>query len=244
MNKKLGIIGGMGPKATASFMDKIINYTEATKDQDHIDMVILNHATLPDRTKCILNQTGELFLQAIQPDIHYLESAGVDNIAIPCNTSHYYYEELQAMTDINIIHMVQETTQYIQRMFGSGSKVAILATDGTIASGVYENQCKAHNLFPFVPDTNLQKHVMNLIYNIKADATYEGEELDEIIQYLVSKEKCTSIILGCTELSTVSLKTSSQAYCIDPMNILVEQSIIQSGKQLTQPVNTHFIINS
>ncbi|WP_217587037.1 aspartate/glutamate racemase family protein [Lentibacillus saliphilus] len=244
MNKKLGIIGGMGPKATSVFMEKIINHTSAEKDQDHIDIVILNHATLPDRTECILNETPELFLQAIQPDIELLETAGVANIAIPCNTSHYFYKDMQKMTHINIIHMVQETTMFIEQSFGSGSKVAILATDGTIESGVYERACLTNNLIPFIPDTELQKKIMGIIYRIKSDVTYKGQELDDIIIDLINREQCNCIILGCTELSTVQLSNVAQSYCIDPMNILVEQSIIQSGKQVKGSLNKSSILNT
>ena len=96
--KKLGIIGGMGPLATSLFMKKIIENTYANKDQDHIDIIISNHSTLPDRTQVIKNGNPELFLNMIKEDIDIMEFSKVENIAIPCNTSHYFFKDIQKMT--------------------------------------------------------------------------------------------------------------------------------------------------
>ncbi|MEE0781458.1 MAG: aspartate/glutamate racemase family protein, partial [Sellimonas sp.] len=104
MKKKLGVIGGMGPEATAYFYEEVIRHTKADCDQDHLDMTILSHASMPDRTKAI--QTGESrkLLQAMAEDIRIMEAVGAANLAIPCNTSHYFYDQIQEMTVIPIIH--------------------------------------------------------------------------------------------------------------------------------------------
>jgi len=229
-NKKLGIIGGMGPLATKVFYEKIIENTVAYKDQDHIDMIILNHATLPDRTEAILQGEELSFLDAVRKDIELLEHAGVANIAIPCNTSHYFYEEMQAMTNVNIINMIQETTEYIYHKHGKGSKVGILATDGTISTGIYEKEALNSQLQPYHPTKKVQIKVMDMIYSIKADVHYQPEELDGIIHGLITKENCSCVILGCTELSSITLSEASIKYCIDPMEILMEKAIHLSGK--------------
>ncbi|MBO9596318.1 MAG: aspartate/glutamate racemase family protein, partial [Cohnella sp.] len=143
--KRLGIIGGMGSKATAVFMDMLVEHTKAERDQDHIDMVILNHASLPDRTEVIIAGEHDRFLGAVKGDIRLLEHAGVANIAIPCNTSHYFHNQMQAMTDIPIIHMVDETLQEIGRRYEAGSKVGILATNGTLRSGIYKKACEKNS---------------------------------------------------------------------------------------------------
>ena len=87
---KLGIIGGMGPEATVNFYNRIVKHTKASKDQDHIDMIILNNASLIDRTYAIKNNKKSEFLNQIAEDIKILEYAEVDNIAIPCNTCLLY----------------------------------------------------------------------------------------------------------------------------------------------------------
>ncbi|RDW21789.1 aspartate/glutamate racemase family protein [Oceanobacillus chungangensis] len=230
-DKKLGIIGGMGPLATKVFYEKIINHTVAHKDQDHIDTIILSHATLPDRTEAILRGEGQSFIDAVRKDIELLEHAGVANIAIPCNTSHYFYDEMQAMTNINIINMIRDTAEYIYHKHGKGSKVGILATNGTISTGIYEDECKRNELEPFHPNEETQEKVMNIIYNIKADVNYQPVKLDALIHELITKENCACVILGCTELSSVTLSEESKKHSIDPMEILIENAIRLSGKK-------------
>ena len=95
MLKKLGVIGGMGPEATSFYYARVIARTKAESDQEHINMIILSHATMPDRTQAILTGNKLPFLKAITQDARDLEMLGVENIAIPCNTSHYFLEDIQ-----------------------------------------------------------------------------------------------------------------------------------------------------
>lgn len=227
----LGVIGGMGPKATAVFFEKVVENTSASKDQDHINMVILNHATLPDRTSTILENKAEDFLQAIHRDIKLLEIAGVSNIAIPCNTAHYFYDKLVEMTDLNIINMVEETVKKILKKYGAGSRVGILATQGTLSSGIYEEACKKFDLELFVPEEDVRERTMKIIYdNIKCNLDVEATEIEDIILDMLSKHKCQCVIIACTELSCIKLRTEVAKHCVDAMNVLVEKSIELSGK--------------
>ena len=114
MSKKLGVIGGMGPEATNFFYARLIARTKAESDQEHIDTVILSHATMPDRTKAILTGEKDELIKAITEDARNLELLGVSNIAIPCNTSHYFYDEVQAATKVPVIHMIEECVRYIK----------------------------------------------------------------------------------------------------------------------------------
>src|SRR5690625_7547794 len=110
--KTLGVLGGMGPFATSVFFERVIDRTKAGKDQEHLDMVILNHASLPDRTQSIMNNVKQPFLQLIKQDIVIIEQSGVAHIAITCNTTHYFYENIQAITNIPVIHMYKSTIQH------------------------------------------------------------------------------------------------------------------------------------
>lgn len=231
-DKKLGVLGGMGPAATSVFFEKVIENTEAAKDQDHIDMVILNHATIPDRTEAILKQKGQEFLKAIKKDFQVLEYAGVSNIAIPCNTSHFYIREMREMTEINIINMIEETVKFIRGKFGVGAKVGILATNGTIDSGIYQHGCEEYGLAPAIPAISQQQKVMRTIYDFKADKQVNPGEVEAIIDRMVHEEGCSCVILGCTELSCLDLNEEIAAYCVDAMQVLANQSIKLSGKKL------------
>ncbi|MBU8879941.1 amino acid racemase [Bacillus sp. FJAT-29790] len=231
-NKSLGVIGGMGPLATSVFFERVIDRTVASVDQEHIDMVILNHATLPDRTSVILNNQEDTFLEAVKKDLKLLEVADVANIAIPCNTSHFFYEKMQEMTEINIINMVDETCKKIHQKYGDHSKVAILATNGTVSSGIYKRGCKNYNMQLHTPSEVSQEQVMNTIYKIKSDLDVDANVIEQIIKDLISKEKCCCVILACTELSCMKLSDEVTKFCIDAMDVLVEKSIEYSGGQV------------
>lgn len=229
----LGVIGGMGPKATSVFYDKIIAGTDAHKDQDHINMIILSHATLPDRTTAIFNNTGKDFLEHMKKDIQLLELAGVDNIAIPCNTSHYFYEDLAELTDLHIINMVEETAKKIYEDYGENSKVGLLATKGTISSGIYKKACEKYKINLLVPNESIQDQTMKIIYdNVKSGLSEDSSELEDLIKNFVEKDNCDCVILACTELSVIQLSKETKQHCIDAMEVLVNKSIELSGKAL------------
>ncbi|WP_373896321.1 aspartate/glutamate racemase family protein [Virgibacillus sp. CBA3643] len=102
----------------------------------------------------MIEQKEQSFLEAVAKDLATFDYAGVCNIAIPCNTSHYFMKKLQAMTDINIINMVDETAKYIRERYGESAKVAILATDGTVNTGIYQKSLANYNLLPYIPNGN------------------------------------------------------------------------------------------
>ena len=108
IEKAVGIIGGIGPMSTVYFMEMIINMTDAAKDQEHINMVVLNHATIPDRTSYILGESSQNPLAVMVEDAKKLQQAGADFIVIPCNTAHYFFEEIKKIADENGIACIAE----------------------------------------------------------------------------------------------------------------------------------------
>lgn len=231
-SKKLGVLGGMGPMATSMFFERIIEKTKANCDQEHLDMVILNHASMPDRTSAILSGNYEPFLSNVKKDLLTLETLGVDNIAIPCNTSHFFMPQMLEMTNIPIINMVEETAIEIKKRYGAGTRVAILATNGTIKTGTYEKACLANALEFVKPNSVLQEAVMKTIYDIKSGVSINIADFEAIIRHMRDVENCKCIILACTELSLIQLESELSNVCIDAMDVLVEKSILYSGGTL------------
>lgn len=228
--KRLGVLGGMGPEATSIFFNKLVKNTVANSDQEHINTIILNHATIPDRTQVIIEDKGEDFLKAVKEDFLLFERAEVDHIAIPCNTSHYFFEEMQGMTPIKIINMIDETIKELRYQLGEHKKVAILATDGTIRTKIYEKACEKFNLIPYKPKSSIQSNVMEIIYQVKQGVHVQPAKLENIIYKMIDLG-CSAVILGCTELSTLPIDPSVKLKTIDPLEVLVHQSIILSDKQ-------------
>lgn len=229
MKQTLGVIGGMGPRATTVFMERIIERTQAQRDQEHLDVIVLNHASIADRTEAIRSGQAEAFLSAIKKDLKLLEAGGAAHIAIPCNTSHFFYEEMQQMTTIPIIHMVRETVKTVREIDGAATRMGVLATEGTIQSGVYHEACHRYGLELTVPDAALQQQVTKIIYDqVKGRGNLDPGPLAGIIRTMLKQYQCDRIILACTELSCLPLPCY-QDKVIDAMDVLLQRSITLSG---------------
>ena len=228
----LGVLGGMGPQATNTFYQRIIDRTQAEKDQEHLQVLIWSDAKIPDRTAGILAgpEAAEQVYQALLDGARLLERAGCTVLAIPCNTSHYFADRLQGQLKIPLIHMIRETVAAIQAM---GKKtVGILATDGTVRTGIYQKELTAAGLTPVTLPEDLQKTVMSIIYDeIKRGETGSREKFGEIDAWL-RQAGCDCAILGCTELSVYRNLHSLPPYYIDAMEVLAQQAILRCGKQL------------
>lgn len=224
--KKLGIIGGMGPLATSLFMKRIVEKTVAHKDQDHINTIVSNHATLPDRTEVIKQNKPEIFLDKIKSDISLMEYAKVENIAIPCNTSHFYFDSIQDMTNINVINMIEETIKYIKNETNF-NKIAVLGTYGTMDCKVYEKYALLNGLDSYELSEDEEKISVDTIYNVKENMDLQAEDFIDLLRRL-SKENVVSI-LACTELSCLDIPKELEGNYVDAMDILVNKSIEYSG---------------
>lgn len=231
---KLGIIGGMGPAATDLLYRRIIDRTEAGCDQEHLDMIILNHASMPDRTQAIKNGDTAAVCTLLKNDVKFLADAGATAIAIPCNTSHYFYEELQESTDVTIINMVRETARYVKEL--GRKKVCVLATDGTIMTGIYEKELTCENVEYVAPNEEIQKLVMKIIYE-QIKKGFPGNEEDfRKIHHFIKDSGCDGAILACTELSVFRAEAGLTDFYTDALEVLCERSILRCGKHLKEMV--------
>lgn len=214
MKDILGIIGGLGPQASAYFYDMITNSVVAEKDQDHIDIILLSHSSIPDRTQYILDNTKDDPYPYLLNDVKLLEKLGAKMIVIPCNTSCYFYERLQSETNVIINNMVEDAVLYVKNK--NINKVAIMATDGTIKSSLYQNACKKYGIECEIPNSNIQKKIMGIIYNyVKTGKKINIQEWNEIINSFSSEY----VILGCTELSYLKKILKLDEKFVDPLEV-------------------------
>ena len=144
--KKLGVIGGLGPMATAYFMELVIEMTDADEDQKHIEMLIHNCPSIPDRTRYILGLSPENPLEPMVAVGRKLAENGAEVIAIPCVTSGCFYEELTAGIPVPVISTIEETASYLQKEHIS--EIGLMATDGTIESRVFQDALEKKNIVP------------------------------------------------------------------------------------------------
>lgn len=227
----LGVLGGLGPKATAYFFELLVDNTVASFDQDHINAIFLNHSTTPDRTEAILSGKYKRLRESLIKDCQFLEKAGASFIAIPCNTSHYFWSDINDSVSIEVINMIEEAINYIRRRNGEVRKIGVLATDGTVKTGLYDNECAKQDVEVIYPSIEFQNTVMEVIYSgVKGGNRVEITKLDNCIDYL-KEQGCDGVILGCTELS-VLFKGCKEPYVTDALYALAKKAIILSGKKV------------
>ena len=230
MEKKpvLGVLGGLGPMATAHFMKLVIDMTDAETDQQHLPMVVYNMPMIPDRTAYILDNTKENPLPTMLKIGKELSRQKVSCIAIPCITAHYFMDELQKEISAPLINGVQETVAHLKAQ--GIQKVGIMATDGTISSGIFHKELLRQGLEAIAPDASAQADVMHLIFNdVKAGKPAQMERFFSAADNL-RKKGAQAIILGCTELSLIKRDETIGAGFIDAMEVLAKQSVLACGK--------------
>ena len=226
----LGVIGGLGPIATAHFMELVIRMTDARTDQEHLNMIVYSFPSIPDRTGYILDNTQPSPLPPMTAIGQTLAQQGADHIAIPCLTAHYFYEELTAGIPAPIINGIAETVEHLQQQ--GITRVGIMATDGTIRTGLFRRELERRGMTPLIPTPDRQKDVMHLIYqNIKANLPAEMDRFHAVRQELQGMG-AQAIILGCTELSLIKRDEDIGAGFIDAMEVLAQQSVIRCGGAL------------
>ena len=227
---KLGVLGGMGPQATQVFYQFVLDRTDAARDQDHLPAVILSDTGIPDRTAAILSGDTEGLYQRLLRDAKMLEQCGCTALAIPCNTSHYFADRLQSEIGVPIIHMLRETAAALAAQ--GKKRPGILATDGTIQTGLYQKECAAVGLDAVAPDPDTQKLVMSIIYDEIKQGEKGSREKFAHIDRAIRKAGCDCAILACTELSVFSTYHPLPPFYVDAMMVMAERAVEQCGYPL------------
>jgi len=232
MKKTIGILGGMGPLATADLFRKIVTMTKAGCDNDHIRIYIDDNASIPDRTAAILSG-GQDPTPIMADSLKKLEACGADCIIMPCNTAHYFLPRLQAMTQVPFLSMLEATAKTCAAAF-PGKTAAILATKGTLATGLYEEALKAQGVRYLVPNAEEQDALMRVIYDgVKADAAPEAYRADmEGVMETLAARGADYFILGCTELPVAADLLELTQPMIDPTTELAKAAITFCGYQV------------
>ena len=232
MKKAMGILGGMGPLATADLFRKIVTMTKAGCDNDHIRIYIDDNSAIPDRTAAILSG-GKDPVEEMSDSLKKLVSCGAQCILMPCNTAHYFLPRLQAQTHVPFISMLEATAKACAVRF-PGKTAAILATKGTLATGLYEKALQAEGVSYLVPDDWEKDALMRVIYEgVKADAQPETYRADmEAVMERLCARGADYFILGCTELPLAAQLLALTQPMLDPTTELAKAAIRFCGYEV------------
>ena len=234
MKQAVGVIGGVGPMATVYYMQRVIEMTKAGCDQEHINMLVFNDCDIPDRTAFITEKSPDNPLPVMVEDAKRLEAAGCEFVVIPCNTAHYFYDELEQAVEIPVVNIVEETIRYAKARVQDLSCVGIMATTGTIVTGTYQKYAERAGLSFAVPDEDEQDLLMQIIYDgVKAGKPVLRADFDRVANHLRAKgAQC--LILGCTELSVLKRDLPiNDPDVLDSIDVLASETVRRSGKPFT-----------
>ena len=227
---RLGVLGGMGPQATQVFYQFVLDRTDAARDQDHLPALILSDTGIPDRTAAILSGDTEGLYRRLLADARMLERCGCTVLAIPCNTSHYFVDELQKEIGVPIVHMIRETAAALVAQ--GKRRPGILGTDGTIRTGLYQKECAAQGLEAVAPGPDAQKLVMSIIYDEIKQGEKGSRDKFAQIDRAVRKAGCDCAILACTELSVFATYHPLPSFYLDAMMVMAERAVEACGYPL------------
>jgi len=226
----VGVVGGMGPEATADFYLKLLAITPASRDQDHLRVIIDSNAKVPDRVAAILGE-GESPVLILQSMARGLQSLGADLLVIPCNTAHYYYEDVQSAVTIPVLHMQKAVVASIQRTAADHpnldySRVGLLATTATLHTKLYQIYAEEAGIVIIVPNAVTQEQFVTAgIKAVKAGDRSTGRRLIHQAAKELIDNGAQVIIAGCTEIPLVLADGDISVSVIDSTEVLAEATL-------------------
>jgi aspartate racemase len=231
--KIVGIIGGMGPGATVDLMARILKATPALDDIDHIRLVVDNNPKVPSRIKALIEKTGESPLPCLQDMARKLAAWGVDFLAMPCNTAHFYHSGIQEAVDIPVLNMIDLAVESVISKNAGVETVGLLASTAVFNLKLYENRFAQKGVRLLSPTTTLQNKVMAAIRKIKT-GNYD-QEVVAVIQAAaddMTERNAEALLVACTELSIISHQLKTQKTCHDAAQILAEAVVRYAKSQM------------
>jgi len=222
--KTVGILGGMGPKATVDLMQRIISLTPALDDIDHIRCIVDNNPKVPSRIKAIIEGDGEDPGPCMADMAKRLQAWGADFLAIACNTAHYYYKIVSRAVDIPVVNMIDAVLDHLKKKHPGCSEIGILASPAIRITRLYEEKFNPVDIKIVYPDHEYQEMLLNVIKKIKSGNAGPAvlDSYTGVCNHLKNKEVACAVI-ACTELSALNAQTSLET--IDAAQVLAQKII-------------------
>jgi aspartate racemase len=232
MKKTIGVLGGMGPEATAHFFGLLIKHTAAAKDQDHIPVIIYSLPQIPERTPAILGK-GPSPVPLLRKGIRTLARAGADFVVIPCVSAHAFLGEVRKASPVPVLSLVEEALAGAKKMKPSPKRVGLLASTGTVRSKLFAGPFVAAGIEVLAPTEKEQTRVMDAVFGrggVKAGFT-EGRPRKLVLDIAARlvRRGAEAIIAGCTEIPLVLGAEDIPVPLIEPMLIAARACIAKAG---------------
>ena len=198
-DKILGVLGGMGPLASAHFMTRLTLLTPAATDEEHIPAVLWSDPRVPDRTAA--SHGGPDPLPALLRGIRGLVAAGCGAIAIPCNTAHDWYDAMAEAAGVPVLHIVGAATSALAKVAGPGQTIGLMGTAATLRMRLYQDRLEALGWPTITPDeAEMARLVSPAIAAVKANRIAEAYGPLAEMTALLRDRGAAAVVLGCTEI--------------------------------------------
>lgn len=222
--KLIGVLGGMGPAATVDFLAKIVARTPAGCDQDHVPLIIHDVPQIPDRSAALTQGSDAPFLPMLA-GCRLLERAGVDVIAIPCNTAHAWHDRLARACAPHFLHIVDAVGTALADHFPQARQPALMATRGTVAQGLYPQRLGRAVL---VPDDTTQTAIDHAIAAVKAGRTGDAALAARLAARILLDQGADVLLLACTELPVALAGDPLLEHALDSTDALAAACVAAS----------------
>lgn len=223
-----GIMGGMGPLATVDFLNKLTRLTPASCDQEHLPWLTISQPGIPDRSLAIQNN-DDAPARFLTKGVAYLAERGVKLIAIPCNTSHYWYDQMQAVSSVPILHIADATIEELRLSGAEIGKIAVLATRGTVKAGIYSKRLEPEGFDMVRLEAEEQAMVDAVIHGVKKGSLGDAQaDMHKLLETLAMRGVKT-VILGCTELPIAQQGLPTKMLMVDTSLSLAKVSLRRLG---------------
>jgi aspartate racemase len=191
----------MGPAATADFYAKLVRHTPAQRDQDHLRVVMWADPSVPNRQEALL-AGGTDPTPWLEEGVRHLVDAGAEIVVVPCNTVHAHLRPVMAGVPVEFIDIIDTTVEAVKRR-GSG-RVGLLATDGALASRLFQDAFDAAAIEWVLPTPERQRSLMALVHAVKTGRVNEPvlTAMADLLVDLAARGVSTAVA-GCTEISAL-----------------------------------------
>lgn len=239
--RTIGILGGMGPEAGAYLFERIVRETAADRDQHHPAVILCSLPQVPDRTEAILNG-GPSPVPALLRGLRTLERAGADFAVMACISAHYFCPQVAPRSPLPLLSLIDETLAAVKRMRPVPKTVGLIATSGTVRSGLVAGAFEAAGIAVVVPSARDQKKVMAAIYGkkgVKAGFT-DGSARETILGIArdLVRRGAQAIMAGCTEVPLVLRRSDLSVPLVEPMIIGARAAIRRAGARPKRSTGT------
>jgi aspartate racemase len=231
----VGILGGMGPAATADFFQKLVVATPAELDQDHLRVLIWSDPRVPDRTAALLGDGPDPTAWMIR-GARLLVAGGAGLIAVPCNTAHAFLGAVEREVGVEIVHMIDRTARAVAAMLPVVRRVGLLATPGTVRSRLYDEWLSRYGIGVVAPTASEQDLVTGAIARVKAGRRSRSEAamVSDVGRRLVDRG-AQALIAGCTEIPLVFGSGDAPVPVVDPAAVLAEAVVSSVADRRAEP---------